>query len=101
MKNAVRYNEFINNIIAMHVCLYVRMFVHHYFIIDVGVCMLVGVRTYVCSIWEVPLYRHSCLLVQPFLLDKSDNNNNNRYFKSTVCVCLCACPLPRLLKLFM
>ena len=34
---------------------------------------------YVCSIWEVPLYRHSCLLVQPFplQLDKSDNNNNN------------------------
>ena len=38
--------------------------------------MLVGVRMYVCSIWEVPLYRHSCLLVQPFPLDKSDNNNN-------------------------
>ena len=32
---------------------------------------------YVCSIWEVPSYRHSCLLVQPFPLDKSDNNNNN------------------------
>ena len=32
---------------------------------------------YVCSIWEVPLCRHSCLLVQPFPLDKSDNNNKN------------------------
>ena len=47
--------------------------------IVVSWCMYVSWCTYVCSIWEVPLYRQSCLLVQPFplQLDKSDNNNNN------------------------
>ena len=49
--------------------------------IVVSWCMYVSWCTYVCNIWEVPLYRHSCLLVQPFplQLDKSDNNNNLLY----------------------
>ena len=58
--------------------------------IVVSWCMYVSwctyVCMYVCSIWEVPLYRHSCLLVQPFplQLDKSDNNNNNNNNKAGV-----------------
>ena len=47
-----------------------------YYVCFVVVVIVVSVCMYVCSysirsIWKVPLYRHSCLLVQPFPLDNS------------------------------